>query len=140
MRHSRHLQLLQLTGLGREDCKMHTYHKQHDIAIAELYHFRIIRIIEAGNPEGIRLKIIKPEAQKFSITATHIKMTVYRQAVTQHRKNHRRLMEHFYTLIADTATQHLMITHQPGMLIIILHHIFEVDFPRCRKRIEDVFQ
>ena len=137
MRHSRHLQLLQFTGLGREDCKMHTCHKQQDITIAEPCHLRIIRIMGTGNPEGIRLQIIKPETQKIPITATHIEMTVYRQAVTQHRTNHRRLMEHLHTLVADTATQHLMIAHQPGMLVIIFHHVVEIDFPRGRKRIED---
>ena len=137
MRHSRHLQLLQFTGLGREDCKMHTCHKQQDITIAEPYHLRIIRIMGTGNPEGIRLQIIKPETQEIPITATHIEMTVYRQAVTQHRTNHRRLMEHLNTLVTDTATQHLMIAHQPGMLVIIFHHVAEIDFPRGRKRIED---
>ena len=138
LRHASHLHLLHLSRFRRKDGKMHTLHKQQDISIGQFLHLRFMVKIGTWNRDGIRLQVVKAETQEiFSIT-TYIKCIAHLQAITQHRLQHGRFVKHIGTFVADTATCHLMSANHPGMLIIILHDVVQIDFLGCGNRIEDI--
>ena len=136
--HASHLHFLYLSRFRRKNGKMHTLHKQQDISIGQFLHLRFMVKIGTWNRDDIRLQVVKAETQEISSITTYIKCITHLQSVAHQRLQHGRFVEHIGTFVADTATCHLMSANHPGMLIIILHDVVQIDFLGCGNRIEDI--